>query len=532
MVMATNKTALALSGALLAAMLLLPRCAEDGAGATGDDGLAVAVAPGKADDYLSPTSREFRLWGMGEVALEEEWREKTFEEREAEVQARLGYRFKAYAHFVNVYLTDKSSHDNNSNYGGFAGLVRKTSLDWVREPMDDDGMVWAFIWEVEMGGPRDLLDRLPFDTRDNGEPYLMVTMPVLAESQLRSASYPKDFDPAVYGGETEQIEVVVEPIDESVDAFPAYDELFADGKLDIAVIVGGDYNDKRYDLQAAERIYDWLHDAGFAHETTVWTALTHDAAPFTKTVRVNGADVAVEITLLHPDMVPDAELDTLRERVIAAYETMDIVIYDGHAGQDPDYSGVVYHYNPRHAVSANGLAELNLPAKYQIYVFNGCKTYSAYPEAVYRNETKTTANLDIVSTVNFSWLSMQTFTTLGLINEILATEAGTHDPRTFVELLSKVNEQGNANVYYGVHGLDDNSHRNPYAELSALCAACTTDADCPGMGNRCVRFDWGAVCGAECTSQAGCPEGYGCIDIAAGSRIVGKQCLPDGFSCP
>lgn len=492
---------------------------------------AVAVLPGKADDYLSPTSREYKLWGLGEVLLEAEWAEKTFEEREAEVQARLGDRFKAYAHFIDVYLTDKSSHDNNANYGGFSGLVRSTSLDWVREPVDDQGMSWAFIWEIEMGGPRDLMDKLPFKTRENGDPYLLVTMPVLTDSQLRSTSYPKDFDPEKYEGETQQIEVVVEPEDASVDAFPAYDQLFADDKLDIAIIVGGDYNEERYDLEAAENIYDWLKRAGYAHETNTWTELKVDSPPFTKTVKVEGRTVDVEVTLLHPDLVEDADLDQIRQRVVQAYETMDVVLYDGHAGQDPDYSGVVYHYNPRHAISANDLAELDLPAKYQIFVFNGCKTYSAYPEAVYKNATKTTANLDIVSTVNFSWLTMQPFTTSGLLNELLAMTGGTHDPKTYVEMLATINKDANWNVYYGVHGLDDNSHVNPYADLTTLCAACATDADCPGQGNRCVRFDWGSACAAECTADDGCPASYACQDIAVGSRITGRQCLPANFRC-
>jgi hypothetical protein len=505
--------------------------ADDSCGAAPDDEQAVAVLPGKADNYLSPTSREYSLWGMGEVQLEAEWADRTADERAAEVQTRLGDRFKAYAHFVNVYLTDKTSHDSNAGYGGFSGLVRKTSLDWIREPVDDAELVWAFIWELEMGGPRDLMDRLPFETRPDGTQVLMVTMPALTDAQLRAGSYSDSFDPGTYGGPTTQIEVMVDPVAESVDAWPAYDQLFADGLLDVAVIVGGDYNAERYDLRAAREIYAWLKRAGYRHESADFAALTIDAAPFTKTIRVEGREVAVQVTLLHPDVVEDAALDQLRARIVQAYEAMDVVIYDGHAGQDPNYSGIVYHYNPRHAISANGLAELNLPEKYQLFVFNGCKTYSAYPEAVYRNARKTTANLDVVSTVSFSWLTMQPYTTSGLLNELLATAGGAHDPRTYGEVLATINKDANWNVYYGVHGLDDNSHRNPYADEASLCRTCARDAECPGQGNRCVRFDWGSACGVECTSDAGCPDGYACADIATGSRITGKQCLPTNFRC-
>ena len=90
---------------------------------------------------------------------------------------------------------------------------------------------------------------------------------------------------------------------------------------------------------------------------------------------------------------------------------------------------------------------------------------------------------------------------------------------------------GNANVYYGVHGLDDNTHLNPYADVTALCGSCSGDGDCPGVGNRCVRLAEGAVCGAECTTDAGCPDDYACMDVAVGSQITGKQCLPLSFTC-
>ena len=495
------------------------------------DELAVAVPPGKADNYLSPTSREYLLWGMGQVTLEESWKDADAEAREAEVQARLGFQFKAYSHFINEYLTDKSSHDENKGYGGFSGLVRGTSLDFIHEPVDEAGLEWAFIWELEMGGPRDMMDRLPLEHRDNGDLYVMVTLPKLTQSQLQYASYPKSFDPAKYDGETEEIEVMVEPEDESFDAFPNYGAMFDDELLDVLILVGGDYNDERYDLKAADNIFKWLKKAGYANDAEAYTDLTLDSGPFTKTVKVDGRQVRVEVTLLHPDIVEDANLDDLRKKIIAAYETMDILIYDGHAGGDPDYSGVVYHYNPRHAIAANDFTKLDLPDKYQMYVFNGCKTYSAYPEAIYKHARKTVENLDIISTVNFSWLTMQPYTTSGLLNELLAMKAGTHDPHTYLEILAAINKSSNWNVYYGVHGLDDNAHINPYADVATLCRTCATDNDCPGAGNQCVRFEWGAACGAECTSGDGCPTGYSCMDIAASGKITGKQCLPKSLTC-
>lgn len=498
---------------------------------TDDSPLADVVPEGKADDYLSPTSIEYRLWGEGQLTLDTAWADKTDLDKESHAKDLLDYKFKAYSHFINVYVTNKEHTDANKDYGGFSGLVLPSSLSSVVEPADDARMTWTFMWELEMGGPRDMLSALPLQTKPNGERWFPVKLPVLTESQLTSGSYSDSFDPSTYSGAMEQIEVSIEPQKESFDAWPDYRQLFGDGKLDMLVLVGGDYNAERYDLKAAEQIFSWLKSAGFQHAAAKYTDLTLDSPPFTKTVKADGKDLAVSVTFYYADIVSDDKLDLLRQKIIAAYESMDVLIYDGHAGQDPTYSGVVYHYNPRAAISAEELASLSLPEKYQLYMFNGCKTYSAYPTALYASPTKTTSNLDIISTVNFSWLTMQPFTTSGFINQLLAVKSGTHDPRTYVEILREINKSSNANVYYGVHGLDDNTHLNPYADAAALCRPCQRDNDCPGAGNRCIRLSSGSVCGAECTADDGCPDGYKCRQIAEGSQIVGSQCLPTSYQC-
>ncbi|HNS96577.1 MAG TPA: hypothetical protein PLJ27_04745 [Polyangiaceae bacterium] len=502
---------------------------EEGQGS--EAGQATVVPPGKADNYLSPTSMEYRLWGEGQLDLDESWLDKTDDQKRAQAEQLLAYKFKAYTHFINVYVTDKSSHDANHGYGGFSGLVRKSSLDSMVEPIDDLGLSYTFLWELEMGGPRALLSNLPIETNSAGEKTFRVKLPVLTESQLKYSSYPKDFNASTYSGELEEIQVAIEPEKESFDAFPEYNRLFEDGKLDILVLVGGDYNEERYDLRAADEIFQWLKRAGYAHPASRYTDLALDSPPFTSVLDVQGRKIDVEITLLHPSIVSVGDLDKLRAKIIQAYQTMDVLIYDGHAGEDPSYSGLVYHYNPRHAISADELSKISLPEKYQVYVFNGCKTYGVYPESIMKNPAKTTANVDIISTVNFSWLTMQPYTTSGFINQLLAKSAGTHDPQTYLQILRQINQSSNWNVYYGVHGLDDNPHVNPYADISSLCRSCATDADCPGVGNRCIAFSSGKACGVECTAPDGCPSGYGCFDIAEGNQIVGQQCLPKSYSC-
>lgn len=505
----------------------------DSGASTGDDQGGEAVLPGKADNYLSPTSQEYKVWGLGQIELDREtWGDADPAAREAHVRELVGYHVKAYTHFVNAYLTDKGHGDSNKDYGGFAGLVRGTTSDYVVDAVDDAELSWAYIWEVEMGGPRDLLARVPLVTGEDGTQYALVKLPKLTDSQLQYASYPSSFDPATYTGEVEEIQVVIEPSKESFDGYPEYPQLFQDGLLDVVIVVGGDYNEARHDLKQTEEIFNWLKSAGYKHEAQAWTDLKLDSPPFTGAIDANGDTVQIEITLLYGDILPIADIGQLRQRIIEAYETADVIIYDGHAGEDPDYSGVVYHYNPRHAISATQLAQLDLPEKYQIYLFNGCKTYGAYPEAVMKNGTKTTKSVDIVSTVNFSWLSQQTFTTSGFLRELLMKVGKTHDPRTWREVLTSINQRANYNVYYGVHGIDDNPHLNPYADATTLCASCARDSDCPGAGNMCIKLsDGGKRCAAECTADDGCPSGYTCGDIAVGGRITGRQCLPRSYSC-
>ncbi|MBW2528941.1 MAG: hypothetical protein JRI23_32495 [Deltaproteobacteria bacterium] len=497
--------------------------------AVGD--VAEVVMPGKADDYASPTSREYRLWGEGTIELAAEWADESANDRQERAEEMLGYYLKAYSHFINVYVMNKSHDDANADYCGFSSVVRQMTHDGALTPVGDDGLTWTFHWEIEIGGPNNLLSQLDVERRDDGVRTFAVKMPVLSESQLEGGYYSKTFDPDSYEGDLQDLVVAIAAEESSIDAYPQYQEMFADGKLEIGIIVGGDYNEARWDLTTAEELFDWLKGEGYQHPANAYTELTLDSPPFTGTFDADGETIALEITLLYPDIVPDAELSDLEDKIVEAYQTMDVLLYSGHAGLDANYSGVVYHYNPRHAISAFELAKRDLPDKYQLYLFSGCKTYSAYPDAVYTSETKTTANLDIISTVSFGWSSMRTETNRWLIEKLIATRSGTHDPLTYLEILKRVNAGGNRNVYYGVHGLDDNPHLNPYADLDTLCQACTTSSECPGEGNRCVSLGAARACAAECTDDDGCPEGYKCNQVADSGWISGKQCVPTSYQC-
>jgi hypothetical protein len=82
-------------------------------------------------------------------------------------------------------------------------------------------------------------------------------------------------------------------------------------------------------------------------------------------------------------------------------------------------------------------------------------------------------------------------------------------------------------------------------EKKPLCAACRsehlcnpltsecipTGSQCEVDGSRCLDFvTGGSFCGQACLSDAGCPGGYGCLDLAD-IGIGVKQCVPKSGSC-
>ncbi|MFT7624753.1 MAG: hypothetical protein ACI9WU_003943, partial [Myxococcota bacterium] len=70
--------------------------------------------------------------------------------------------------------------------------------------------------------------------------------------------------------------------------------------------------------------------------------------------------------------------------------------------------------------------------------------------------------------------------------------------------------------------------------IEALCQPCSTDANCPTLGDQCLPLDGAAFCGRDCAQgnlhglPAGqCPDGFSCTDQPDGSQ----QCVPSAGSC-
>lgn len=528
---------------LLSVLLVLSPvgCAED-ADPQGEDALddepLVYVPEGKADDYRSTTGREYALVALDTVRLSGDDLSLTGDARTARAEALMALRFKAISFFAYEYLAGKSRTDANFAYGNFRTTIRQQTFEgFIAGERADEPGTFEFLFAAEAAGPLALLRSLPLAADGKTFP---LTIPKLTNAELESGSYArtyKAFDPTKHSADKlEALDIEITPKDAEPDAYPDYARLFEDGVLDVAVHVGGDYNAERYDIVAARDIFKNLTTLGFKAPADSFEALRSDSGPFTKDLDANGRTVRVEVYLYHPDM--SAEPGLGYQGLIDAYKqsaaTRDVVVYDGHAGYDSTYSGVVVHYNPRHAIAADDFDALPLPDKYQLFFFNGCKTYTAYADALYKNPAKTTANLDIISTVNFAWLTEMTRVTTDFIQQLTLTSSRQHLPRSYDKLLAELNKGGSWDVIYGVHGLSDNPRLSPYADLGALCAPCARNTECPGVDNLCVTgLNSKSGCAAACTDTTGCPEGYRCspVSVRGATVLSGSQCLPVAGKC-
>ena len=526
--------------ALLLAAMLLPLVYCGDTSAPADESVYEFVSDGKLDDYRSTTGQEYILTAIDTVTLDEADLELEGEARIARATELVELRFRALSYFLYAYLASKSSHDDNADYGGFRTTIRQQTFEslLIEEVADQPG-TFEFLFEAECAGPSSLIEQIPL----NPDHTFALIIPLLTNSELESGSYSRTyrhFDPEEYD-EAQLTELMMEiaPQDSEPDAYPEYEELFADGLLDVAIHVGGDYNDSRYDLQTARDLFSRLQsDLDLVAPVDSYEELTSQSGPFVGAIDADGREIQIEVYLYHPDMYQEEGVgyEGLLELYRQSAAAHDIIIYDGHAGYDTSYSGVVVHYNPRYAIPADDFDELELPDRYQLFVFNGCKTYSAYPDALYAHPDKDSSNLDIISTVNFSWLSEMTRVTSDMLGYLLqADSSGTHLPMSYDQVLSEVNRGRSWDVIYGVHGLSDNPRLSPYADVDALCQSCTSNAECPGSDSLCLLLegDEARSCTAACTDDSGCPEGYSCEAVAevGTSTISRAQCVPVSGSC-
>ncbi|CAN5911166.1 hypothetical protein BH11MYX4_BH11MYX4_50000 [soil metagenome] len=373
------------------------------------------------------------------------------------------------------------------------------------KPVEGGG--FAMTVRTEFAGIKELEKRLPLKT-DADQTFLPLT--------------------ADLGAGPVELRVFITPIARSLNAYPRYLELFQDG-LDIAVHVGGDHNDPPQDIDHARSIYDDLVASGFKSPVAAFADLKLDSGPLTSSIKVKGEDVAVRVRIAHVDMSTPETRDTLINAFKDSVKNADVVIYDGHAGRSLDFSGVVLAYKPaRAALPANQFKNIDATDKQQVYLFNGCETYTGYADKLYENPHKKPENTDVITTGNFSAIQPKANQVISFIHSFIDQRSGAWIPRSWDSVLGKMNAVGERSWVhvYGVHGLDDNPKISPLADVSRVGAACQRNADCGSPDSRCIATATRRVCGAACADSAGCPAGTACVLPRGRTSADDQQCSP------
>jgi hypothetical protein len=106
---------------------------------------------------------------------------------------------------------------------------------------------------------------------------------------------------------------------------------------------------------------------------------------------------------------------------------------------------------------------------------------------IYASPAKSEANLDVVTTVNYSYGAG----TIPLFDSLTNVEEGKHAPADAYALVEQLNAEWinqEKEVYYGIMGITGNSAVHPYAALDKIGSICTQASDCGDpSANLCIR---------------------------------------------
>jgi hypothetical protein len=524
------------SQALAIVLFLVAGCEAlpDGAG----DDMHV-VDPGKADDYYSGVAAEFEVTGVLPVTLTEA--EAADEALRAE---RALARVTAFGLYLTAYVTAKfEGIDENGDgqitgderffynmgYGDFSAMVRNQSVDDVVVTGDaEHGYQTTFA--IDLAGPRDILTRIPRAAdapQSSSELVFDVRMPAGASADPSNVprSEFRRFNPDTYTGALETVRCTLRLLPEVSNSYPQYAAFVQDGLFDVTLFYGHDYNASRSDLSEAREAFSTLQELGFAAPVQTFDALTYESGPFTRTARANGREITLEVRIFHSDMFTSArqrQHDLALEEIVAR----DVFFYNGHAGP---YFGFYLDEAREATVNYWEFAEAPFAAdRQQLVVAQGCQTYSQYADMLYANPNKSEADLDVITTVNYSYGQG----TMDLLRSLIKLDGqGNHVPVDFYTIVGDLNGDwlnDMRDVFYGVTGISNNPQLHPYANVDALGDECQAATDCgDASGNVCLALVEGQprACGVVTLSDAACPEGSQFRNLASGATITGGACF-------
>ncbi|MFK7992460.1 MAG: hypothetical protein AB8I08_40940 [Sandaracinaceae bacterium] len=400
-----------------------------------------------------------------------------------------------------------------------------------------EGLVVHFT--VDVAGPGELPSLLgrEFDLQ----------MPAGATSDASgSLSTVRNFDPATYSGELESVACTLENIPAARNGFPAYAAFFEDGVFDITLFQGHDYNESRGDLWETFELVWTMESEGFSDDEIVYldepdavvrdalnfvlgeqaeqyaetvdrvSRLSPESGPYTKTLLVNGDTVRAEVRIFHSEMFR-TDRPGQRQRAIDEIVSRDVFFYNGHAG--PWY-GFYLDDAGEAEITETEFATLPFTNRQQLVIMNGCQTYSQYADMLYANPAKSEDNLDVITTVNFSYGQSSDM----LLGALTNTDTqGDHVAWSYGDLIRAFNENTvneDNQVFYGVTGIDGNDKMHPYARPDLAGQACSSGWDCGNAyGNACD-----GTCAPRALSAEGCPEGTTFASFAEGDTIEGGAC--------
>jgi hypothetical protein len=548
------------------------------------------IAPlGKDDDFFSNVAQEYLATATVEINLAATYADREQADRDTRARAIMEGKTKQIAWFLHVYLVDKSSHDEQKDYGGMRAMVLDGSFENAGLKADaEDPLKYTYTFQVEVGGSMQLLRKIREDNElEAGVSTFPLKMAKLANAKLTNFSHSAygagDWSPTSCDCELEELPLTFETIERSTDAYLDYKGYLDDGVMDISVHFGWDYH-ARYDITHSRAFYNWLVETmGFTSPVASYEQYSRISGALTKVLTINGKEVAAKITFYRPDpcvawdedgsggdwdqkMEEDKDYkkracddwaweDTkananpttdkgaghLLTDLKTSLKTRDAIIFTGHSGYTYGYALASWYKTSAGDFDPPEIAKLDLPAdKSQLFVISGCDTYHV-GQAFKDNPNKAgLKNADVITTTSFSDAA-DLGDTKDVVRALVGDSTGKVGAYTYGRLLKKLNPSEWVPSYafssftmYGVHGIDDNPTANPLGDAQKSCTSCQTDSDCGASGNVCVRLNTSErVCAVECVNDSGCGEGETCRKFGSGysGALKGAACVPKLLTC-
>jgi hypothetical protein len=546
----------------------------------------VIVPYGKEDNFFSNVAQEYLATAEVTFQLDAAYAEKSQSEQLDRARKVMEGKTEQIAWFLHVYLIDKSHDDEAGDYGGLRAMVLDGSYESDGLVQDaDDPLKFSYTFSVQVGGSKQLLSKIRTDQElaDDADTFVL-SMAKLSNDQVVGFSHSGykhgEWSPEKCECEIETLDVKLEPIEASKDAYFDYSKLYDDDLIDVSIHVGWDYH-ARYDISHSRTLYNWLVDTlGFTSPAESYEKYNRLSGPLTKKLTVNGREITAKVTIFRPDpceswdeagwggsweqaveedeenkkrTCPDWSWDdaeananpttftgasNLMKDLKASLKTRDAILFTGHSGYTYGYALASWYNTSAGDLDPPEIKTLELPAdKYQIFAMSGCDTYHVGQAFRDNPNKKGLVNADVITTTSFS-SSGDIGDTKDMVRALVGDAQGV-TAWSYGRLMKQLNPSSYDYGYghftmYGVHGIDDNPLRSPLGDPSVTCTACEEDADCGAAGNVCVRLNTTEkICATECLHDDGCDADQACRQFGSASTgyLRGMACVPKTLTC-